>query len=169
MNNDHIFDDSTEINPEPLEKTYETIRTAIGQTYSDKDEWNYYSEIVESQITDDAIKQYIESLPREQDLNIKLLKITTLEFNDEEDIKQLYQHIGVRPLDNYSKQHKNIFVIERESNTITLYPMRLDDENIEIFAELFDMSPEIIKDNLKPKNIDLKLVNHKDLKPKKKY
>ena len=170
---EYLYDDPTGINTEQLEKPYQAIRTAINQTYKNANEWDYYSEIVESRITDNDIKQYIETLPREQVFDIKLLKVTTLELKDEDDIKQLYQHIGVKPLDNYSKQSKNIFVIEGSDNAITLYPMRLDDENIEIFAELFHMSPQIIQDsknNFNKKDIsNIKFTNHKDLKPKKKY
>jgi hypothetical protein len=167
-NNYFEFDDPTEVDSEILEEPYVVIRNAIKQTYSNANEWDYYSEIIESRINEKEIEKYIKNLPHRQDLDIKIPKVTILEFTKKRDIKELYRHIGVKPLDKYLSPPKKVFVIEGAKNSITLYPLRLDYENIEIFAELHHMSPDIIQDTLKANIVDLRLVKPENLKPRKK-
>ncbi|MFA7654513.1 MAG: hypothetical protein WCX98_00235, partial [Candidatus Dojkabacteria bacterium] len=82
------YDDPTEFNIEQKELPYQTILTAIDQTYNNADEWDTYQERVKSYITPKEIDDYMIQLNYNGFLDIKLLRVSSIEFTNTEDIEK---------------------------------------------------------------------------------
>lgn len=164
------YDDPTGIDRERMEVPYQTILTAINQVYFNADEWDLYEEEIESSVTPKEIDSFMSQLNYQELLDIKLLRINSVVFTNEDDIKEIHEYVNVNLKQETSSQ--KVYFISGSINSIVLIPVKKDKDHLSVFSQVLHIAPQLIRDaeqNIKGHNIkNLSFVNPKDLKPKKK-
>ncbi len=165
------YDDPTGIDRERMEVPYQTILTAINQVYFNADEWDIYKEVIQSSINPREIDSFMSQLNYLEFLDIKLLKIDSVEFTNKDDIRRINEYVNTNP--RQEALFQKVYFINGSINSIILIPIKEDKDQLFIFSQVLHMAPQFIKDaEQKIKKHDIKnlnFVNPKDLKPRKKY
>lgn len=138
------YDDSTGIDSFQKEKGFETLYNGIFQICQNANEWDIISEDINS-IDLDEIDEYLKTLPRRQDLPIKLPLIVSADISDTMMFSDLCDHTGVSPKQDFPYDKKRIYFLETADTAVTIIPIRTDYDTIHIHMELFHMSPEFIQ------------------------
>jgi hypothetical protein len=160
------YDDPTEINKEQIEKPYQAILTAIDQTYQNADEWHTYRETIDTDISPKEIDDFMLLLNYQEFLDIKMLRVDSTEYTEQEDIAEINNHIKLNP--DYKTSIQKVYYIKGSKNHLVLIPVRKNQNQLFIFTQIFHMTPKLIQEANEGKTTDLKLVDYRDLKPKKK-
>ena len=164
------YDDPTELNIEQKELPYQTILTAIDQTYNNADEWDTYQERVKSYITPKEIDDYMIQLNYNGFLDIKLLRVSSIEFTNTEDIEKIHEGLQITPDSKSSSQA--VYIVEGDKNSIILIPLKEDVNSLFVFTQHLHMAPDFIQkkwaDTRKPKGLkDIRFLKPEELMKRK--
>ena len=130
----------------------------------------YKRQEIESTVTPKEIDSFMLRLNYQGLLNIKLLRVNSVVFTNEDDIRKINEYVNVNLKQETSSQ--KVYFISGSINSIVLIPIKKDKDHLSVFSQVLHIAPQLIRDaeqNIKGHNIkNLSFVNPKDLKPKKK-
>ncbi len=149
----------------PFEKEYkqgslDRLRTEISSMLEYGDDG--YVDFQLMGVSTQEVHNYLDFLSLNNNLPDKLLKVQNVSISDMETYDCLCDYCGVDkvPYDPLLKQE--IYFIERSDSAITVIPIQLDRDEVNINIELLENSPKFIKELYK--NIDSRKLKFEDIK-----
>ena len=151
------------------DNTLDRVRTEISAMLNyDGPEDNPIVDFKLYDINTKDIHEYLGKITVDQDLPQKLLKTSFVKINDENEFATICDYCQVYNAPLSSQTKPRVYFIESADSAITLIPIQLFDDQVNIHISLLGSSPEFIKDMYKKlgklKMEDIKFTKFKNYK-----
>ncbi len=136
------------VNESEIEKkneSFEQLRTQV-MAGLEIDEDEPPVDFILEDITTDEIDQYLKVIKRDQDVPEKLFKLGSYRIRDEGIFAMLCDYSCVNPIPKEIAKNQRIYFIESSDSAITLLPIDIGKNQININICLLQNSPQFIKD-----------------------